>query len=143
MPFDLTQIFEQMYWRDAGLDRETGKRSLTLSMFEDKYMNKFKLTAIELEGKTLADKIAKIDKTDPNYALLIHEIREMDQFYNIAWPLVHLRTARYYLQSKTGVRAATGGSDWQKYLHPKFQQRKFFPAIYSQQEIDNWAAEFE
>jgi tryptophan 2,3-dioxygenase len=34
--------------------------------------------------------------------------------------------------------AATGGTNWQKYLPPRFQKRIFFPQLWSTQEKDNW-----
>ncbi|MBL4709710.1 MAG: tryptophan 2,3-dioxygenase, partial [Flavobacteriales bacterium] len=33
---------------------------------------------------------------------------------------------------------ATGGSDWQKYMHPKYQKRIFFPDLWSEKELENW-----
>jgi len=33
---------------------------------------------------------------------------------------------------------ATGGSEWKKYLHPKHQQRKFFPTLWTEDEKKNW-----
>jgi tryptophan 2,3-dioxygenase len=38
-------------------------------------------------------------------------------------------------------KAATGGSNWEKYLHPAFQKRIFFPSLYSQEELENWGKE--
>jgi tryptophan 2,3-dioxygenase len=58
--------------------------------------------------------------------------------YNVEWPLTHLNTAKHFLDSKGENKAATGGSEWKKYLHPHFQQRKFFPDLWSAEEINNW-----
>ena len=33
---------------------------------------------------------------------------------------------------------ATGGSDWKKYMHPKYQRRIFYPKLWSKEELDNW-----
>jgi tryptophan 2,3-dioxygenase len=33
---------------------------------------------------------------------------------------------------------ATGGTNWQKYLPPRFQKQIFFPELYSEEEIENW-----
>jgi tryptophan 2,3-dioxygenase len=66
-------------------------------------------------------------------------LREFDTLYNVTFPLVHLNTARHYLDSKGENKAATGGSKWQKYLHPKFQQRKFFPTLWTEEEKEHWA----
>ena len=60
-------------------------------------------------------------------------ILEFDKLYNVEWPLVHLNTARHYLDKKGENKTATGGSEWKKYLHPKFQQRKFFPTLWNEE----------
>ena len=65
-------------------------------------------------------------------------MREFDCLYNIKWPQVHLNTAKQYLDKKGENQAATGGSEWKKYLHPKFQQRKFFPELWTEHEISEW-----
>ena len=43
------------------------------------------------------------------------------------------------LQSiSTAVREgakATGGSDWHKYMHPRYQRRIFFPELWSKEEL--------
>ncbi|WP_343065476.1 hypothetical protein [Arenibacter arenosicollis] len=65
-------------------------------------------------------------------------LRTFDKLYNIEWPLVHLHTAEHYLDKKGQNKAATGGSEWKKYLHPKYQQRKFFPALWTETEKQNW-----
>lgn len=54
--------------------------------------------------------------------------------------MVHLKTAQHYLDSKGENKAATGGSEWKKYLHPKFQQRKFFPAFWTESEKQEWGS---
>jgi tryptophan 2,3-dioxygenase len=33
---------------------------------------------------------------------------------------------------------ATGGTNWQKYLPPRFQKIIFFPEIWNQSEIEEW-----
>ena len=69
---------------------------------------------------------------------LIATMKEFDQVFNVKWPLVHLRTAEHYLEHGKEVKAATGGSDWKKYLHPSYQRRMFFPDLLSEQELENW-----
>ncbi|MBS1651577.1 MAG: tryptophan 2,3-dioxygenase [Bacteroidetes bacterium] len=130
--------FEHIYWKDAGMNRATGKKSLTLQQFEDKYLDSFTSLAEKMKGKTIEDIIQKI--TSPTKELT-EALREFDYFYNIKWPIVHLNTARHYLDKKGENQAATGGSEWKKYLHPKFQQRKFFPALWTDVEITNWGDE--
>ncbi len=129
------QYFENIYWKDAGLDRKTGMRTLTMQQFEEKYLESFIGLAKKVQGKTFEDQVLKM--THPSKEL-IEKLREFDRLYNIEWPLVHLRTADHYLNSKGEHKAATGGSHWKKYLHPKYQQRKFFPTLWSDNEKQHW-----
>ncbi len=132
------EYFEHVYWKDAGLKRDTGKKTLTLQMFEEKYMEQFIALAKKMEGKTLEDKVLalKEDELDED---LKSFLRTFDKLYNIEWPMTHLRTAQNYLDKKGENKPATGGSEWKKYLHPAFQQRKFFPTVWQDGEIENWA----
>ncbi len=131
----IEEYMENLYWKDAGYNRQTGKKSLTLRQFEDKYQEKLTALAYKMEGRTLADLANK--RTDISEELK-QKLREFDKLYNIKWPLVHLETAQHYLDSKNENKAATGGSEWKKYLHPKYQQRKFFPELWTEIEKDNW-----
>ncbi|MGB3343408.1 MAG: tryptophan 2,3-dioxygenase family protein [Aequorivita sp.] len=134
----LEDYFENIYWKDAGLDRRTGKTTLTLRLFIEKYEKEFKRLAIEVKGKTLEERVAQM----PNPSLELKEkLKQFDHFYNVAWPIVHLDTAQHFLDSKGETKAATGGSEWKKYLHPKYQQRKFFPNLWTEEEKENWGSE--
>jgi tryptophan 2,3-dioxygenase len=127
--------FEHIYWKDAGTNRETGEKTLTLRQFEEKYLKSFVALADEMKGKTIEDKVRKLQNVP---ASLDKALREFDNLYNVKWPLVHLNTVKHFLNSKNENQAATGGSEWQKYLHPKFQQRKFFPNLWTENEKDVW-----
>lgn len=131
----IEDFFEQMYWKDAGLNRKTGKKTLTLQQFEEKYLENFIGLAKKVKGNTLEDKISNFPKLSPK---LKEALRQFDNLYNVEWPLVHLRTADRYLNSKGENKAATGGSEWKKYLHPKYQQRKFFPKLWTENEKSTW-----
>ncbi|WP_086477582.1 tryptophan 2,3-dioxygenase family protein [Arenibacter amylolyticus] len=132
---DFMECFDHIYWKDAGIDRKTGEKSLTLQLFEEKYLQKLTDTALTLRGNTLENKIKALPHLpDP----LKHKLRRFDHLYNVEWPLVHLHTAEHYLNSKGENKAATGGSEWKKYLHPKYQQRKFFPTLWTKHELKNW-----
>ncbi|WP_338791375.1 tryptophan 2,3-dioxygenase family protein [Bernardetia sp. MNP-M8] len=135
----IEDYFEHIYWKDAGQNRKTGDKTLTLRQFEEKYLDKFILLAKELEGNTVEDKLIKLNKISPISAELQKLLREFDTLYNVTFPLVHLNTAKHYLDSKGENKAATGGSAWKKYLHPKFQQRKFFPTLWTEEEKEHWA----
>ncbi len=142
LPEDPTtdDFFENLYWKDAGLNRETYEATLTLKLFCDKYEAGMKTLASGMKGNTLEDKVAQL-LPQLNHDTIEH-LREFDRLYNIEWPLVHLRTAAHYLDSRGATKAATGGSEWKKYLHPQFQQRKFFPNLWSEKEIENWGKNY-
>ncbi len=127
--------FEHIYWKDAGHNRKTGKKSLTLRQFEEKYLADFITLADSVKGNTLAERLDKYGVINDS---LLEAVREFDNAYNVLWPIVHLNTAQHYLNKKGEGKAATGGSEWMKYLHPKYQQRKFFPSVWTDQEILNY-----
>lgn len=133
---DIPAYFELIYWKDAGLDRKTGRKSLTLQQFEQKYQDALIQLAGKMQNKTLADKIEGTELMQNEEVR--KEARNFDRMYNIDWPNTHLKTARHFLNSKGENTAATGGSEWQKYLHPAFQRRKFFPFLWSETELQNW-----
>lgn len=135
---DMEAYFEHIYWKDAGLNRITGEKTLTLRQFEEKYQDEFIALAKKVKGRTIEELVNRIP--NPSDALC-NILREFDRLYNIEWPLVHLNTAKHYLDNKGENKAATGGSAWKKYLHPQFQQRKFFPALWSEEERHHWGAE--
>ncbi|MDZ7845360.1 MAG: hypothetical protein U5L96_00440 [Owenweeksia sp.] len=64
--------------------------------------------------------------------------RQFDLLYNIEWPWVHLRTAAHYLDTKGQTKAAAGGSEWKKYLHPNINNESS-PGLWTQNEKANWA----
>ncbi|WP_461442905.1 tryptophan 2,3-dioxygenase family protein [Maribacter sp.] len=134
----LEEYFEQLYWKDAGFDRKSHKKTLTLIQFEERYLEELMILAKKNKGKTIEDKVLQIQ--DPSEHLK-QKLKEFDHLYNVKWPMVHLKTAQHYLNSKGENKAATGGSEWKKYLHPKYQQRKFFPLLWSEEEKKNWGTE--
>jgi len=134
----LENYFEHIYWKDAGMNRKTGQKTLTLRQFEEKYLESFIALAKKVTGRTIEEVIMKIENPSEE---LKKVVREFDNLYNVKWPLIHLNTAKHYLDKKGENQAATGGSEWKKYLHPQFQQRKFFPAFWTEHEITDWGKE--
>src|SRR5690606_35835721 len=91
-------------------------------------------------GNTLEDKLDLLPYVPD---ALRNRLRTFDKLYNIDWPMVHLSTAEHYLDKKGENKVATGGSDWKKYLHPKYQQRKFFPNVWTETEKQNWGTTYK
>lgn len=123
----LEDYFENIYWKDAGYNRKTGEKSLTLRQFEGRYEEELINLARKVEGKTLQDKLLSLKNPSKK---LTDSLLKFDKLYNVTWPLVHLETAAHYLDSKGETKEATGGSEWKKYLHPDHQQRRFFPQLW-------------
>ena len=123
--------FDNIYWKDAGLNRQTGHKTLTLLQFEEKYLDNLIALADKVKGKTIEERYLQIP--EPSLTLT-GKLKEFDHLYNVAWPLVHLETASHYLNKKGENQAATGGSEWKKYLHPESQQRKFFPLLWTEKD---------
>ncbi|MGO2102619.1 MAG: tryptophan 2,3-dioxygenase family protein [Psychroflexus halocasei] len=132
---DTETLFKHIYWQSAGLDKKTGKKSHTLKAFEDKYLDEFIRLAKKMTGQTVNEVLLKFEHPSEK---LLNAARDFDNAYNVKWPIVHLRTATQYLEKKGEQKAATGGSEWKKYLHPKFQQRKFFPQLWENESIMEW-----
>ena len=130
--------FQLIYWQDAGYDRKTGKKSMTLLQFEEKYMKEFILLADEMKDKNLFYKFNYMVEQKLMTPELEKAFRDFDIKFNIQWPMVHLNTAHTYLGKGQSEKAATGGSHWEKYLHSKYQQRIFFPTAFTKEEIEHW-----
>jgi tryptophan 2,3-dioxygenase len=47
-----------------------------------------------------------------------------------------------YLAKQPADARATGGTNWQKYLPPRFQKRIFFPFLWSPEEQAEWGKSF-
>lgn len=133
---------EHLYWQAAGKDYKTGKKSYLLSSFEERYKQdfidftqKYNTTNLYAKFKLLSKEV----KEDPK---LIEAMRHYDYTVNITWVLAHYNAAKYYISGNDPDNKveATGGSDWVKYMHPKYQRRIFFPEVWTEEEIKNWGA---
>jgi tryptophan 2,3-dioxygenase len=132
------EYFDELYWKDAGMDRKTGKKTQTLRNFEEKYQDELKGLAMRMKSKNLLQRFKAIDEKSAGHEELKKALKDFDHTYNVVWPLAHLKTAEYYLNYKGEMKPATGGSEWQKYLHPSYQRRIFFPELWSEEELKNW-----
>jgi tryptophan 2,3-dioxygenase len=132
------ELFDELYWKEAGLDRKTGKKTQTLRNFEEKYQDELKGLALRMKSKNLLRRFKEVEEKSAGHEELKKALKDFDHTYNVVWPLAHLKTAEYYLNFKGEMKPATGGSEWQKYLHPSFQRRIFFPELWSEDELKNW-----
>ncbi|HWY37906.1 MAG TPA: tryptophan 2,3-dioxygenase, partial [Bacteroidia bacterium] len=73
---------------------------------------------------------------------LLEAFRHLDVNVNVNWPLAHYKTAVAYLHKNPEDIAATGGTNWQKYLPPRFQKRMFFPTLWTDAEKEEWGKQW-
>ena len=132
---DIALQLEKLYWRQGATELASGKKTLTLRQFEEKYMKVFLETGLKFRQRNLR-------WMHLNHFSGSHEIetrlKEYDQLANVMWPLAHLRSAGRYLQKDPEDIKATGGTNWQKYLPPRFQRVIFFPELWTDQEKSEW-----
>ena len=130
--------FEHLYWQAAGKDYKTGKKSYTLTVFEEKYKDEFLRFAQFYSSNNLYSKFKSLPKEDRENPELVKAMRHFDYTVNINWVMAHYNTANHYLNIGGKTADATGGSEWVKYMHPKYQKRIFFPSLWTKQEIEEW-----
>ena len=133
-----THAFEHLYWQAAGKDHKTGRKSTLLVNFEKRYKNEFLRFMETYNTKNLWTRFKELPEEDQNDKDLIKAMRHFDYTVNVTWVMAHYNTAVHYIESGIGDGEATGGSDWKKYMHPKYQKRIFFPDLWTKDEQDNW-----
>lgn len=130
--------FEHLYWQAAGKDYSTGKKSYTLSVFEEKYKDEFIRFTEFYNTNNLWSKFKALPQGIKENKDLIQAMRHYDYTVNIKWVMAHYNTANHYLNIGGKTAEATGGSEWVKYMHPKYQKRIFFPDLWTTQELEEW-----
>jgi tryptophan 2,3-dioxygenase len=132
---NIDQQLEKLYWRSGATELASGKKTLTLQQFENKYMGEFKEAGVKYQQTNLNTLYKKFFKGNKE---IESRLREFDTLANVLWPLAHMKSAAHYLQKDPEDIKATGGTNWQKYLPPRFQKIMFFPELWSEQEKTEW-----
>ncbi len=131
-------LFEHIYWKQGATELSTGNKTLTLKQFEKKYTEQFIALAKSYEQKNIWKKFQSLSSDDQKNPDVINALRQLDVNVNVNWPLVHYKSAVRYLSSEKDDVPASGGTNWQKYLPPRFQKRIFYPELWSAEEKENW-----
>ncbi|MFI5219524.1 MAG: tryptophan 2,3-dioxygenase family protein [Bacteroidia bacterium] len=134
----IEEMFEFIYWKKGSIELASGKKTLTLKQFEKKYSQKLIDLANEYKSKNIWAKYKSLSNEDQQNPKVIEALRQLDANVNVNWPMVHMKSASRYLQKDSGDVAATGGTNWQKYLPPKHQRRIFYPGLWSKEELESW-----
>jgi tryptophan 2,3-dioxygenase len=130
--------FEHLYWQAAGKNHSTGEKSILIKLFEKKYMGDFIDFMEDYNECNLSKKFQQLPEDVQKNPELIKAMRHYDYTVNVKWVLAHYDAAGKYLGGGDKDIEATGGSNWRKYMHPKYQRRIFFPYLWSEEELKNW-----
>lgn len=126
--------YEHLYWQAAGKDHATGKKNTLLRLFEKRYKADFLVKMEKYNNTNLWTKFKQLPEAVRKNEELIKAMRHYDYTVNITWVMAHYHAAEKYL----GKAEATGGSDWRKYMLPKYQRRIFFPELWTKDELEHW-----
>lgn len=131
-------MYDNFYWKRGGIELATGNKTLTLRQFEEKYTDRFLALLDECRQTNVWQRFQQLPDEDRRDVELLGLMREFDFTLEVRWPLVHYKTASRYLDKAPEAIAATGGTNWQKYLPPHNQMVQLFPALWSQEETRDW-----
>ncbi len=134
----IPELMTKLYWKEGSTELASGKKTLTLRQFEEKYMNRFTEEGNRLKSSNFRQLYLKYYKADERASEIVEELKKFDLFANVLWPLAHYKSAVKYLHKDPEDIAATGGTNWQKYLPPRFQRIIFFPELWNKEEQENW-----
>jgi tryptophan 2,3-dioxygenase len=134
----IEEMYEHIYWKAGATELATGKKTLTLIQFEERYQDEFISLGKACTQRNLWQVYKRLSPEAQKSEKVIAVLRHNDVNVNINWPLAHYKSAVRYLNKDSADIAATGGTNWQKYLPPRFQKRIFYPELWSAEEIDEW-----
>lgn len=134
----IEEQYQHLYWKSGATELATGKKTLTLRQFESKYAKPLMHLATTMRNKNLWQCFLALDKESQQDDALRQAMRQYDFNIRVRWPLSHLKAAARYLDNKTDVIKATGGTNWQKYLPPKNQRVVLFPDLWEEVELEKW-----
>jgi tryptophan 2,3-dioxygenase len=131
----IEEMYDQMYWKRGATELATGKKTLTLKQFEKKYSEQLVRLAHEYRDRNLWRLYRRYFPESP---AVIEALRTLDALVNIDWGLAHFSAAMRYLHREPAIIEATGGTNWQKYLPPRFQKNIFYPELWNEEEKAEW-----
>lgn len=131
----LAEQLQKLYWRSGATELASGTKTLTLRQFEEKYDRRFEEAAEHYKARNLRQ---RFNTNFTHVDTIKVKLREFDELANVLWPLAHMKSAGRYLHKTPEDIRATGGTNWQKYLPPRFQKVMFFPELWTEQEKAEW-----
>lgn len=134
----IEEQFDFLYWKFGATELSTGKKTLTLRQFEKKYAKTFVELGRANTQLNFNALLQQLRSEGQSTGLLEDELRRLDVNVNVNWPLSHYKSAVRYLNREPEEIKATGGTNWQKYLPPRFQKRIFYPSLWTSEHVENW-----
>jgi len=134
----IEEQFEHIYWKFGATELSTGKKTLTLNQFEKKYAKTFIELGKQVSNTNFNALLQQLKYKGQSTPALEQQLRRLDVNVNVNWPLSHYKSAVRYLHREPEEIKATGGTNWQKYLPPRFQRRIFYPSLWSVDELEHW-----
>lgn len=131
-------LYEFIYWKQGATELATQQKTLTLKQFETKFSEQLIRVAESYRHRNLRQRFLQLQASGAVTDELVAQLREYDHRVNVRWKLAHLRSAVRYLHKNPDDIKATGGTNWQRYLPPRDQQRQFFPELWSDAERTDW-----
>lgn len=132
------KLYPYIYWKYGATEQLSGNKTLTLTQFEDRYDQELLELSIQCRSLNLWQLYKRLSPEDQNDEAVKLALKNNDLNVNVYWPLAHYKSAVRYLSKSHEDITATGGTNWQKYLPPKFQKRIFYPALWTSEEKDSW-----
>ncbi len=129
-----SNYWHELYWKRGGLELATGKKTLTLRRFEKKYARDLQ----DLAEENRASNINRLYRPWADDQELTDLLRRFDDLATVQWPLAHFKSAARYLNRESKAIEATGGTNWQQYLPPRFKRITFFPDLWTEEEMQSW-----
>ena len=134
----IEEQFENIYWKFGATELASGKQTLTLKQFIEKYAAQFLQLAKDRTLTNFSALYHQLQANGADVSALAEELRKLDLYVNVEWPLSHYKSAVRYLEKDPVDIAATGGTNWQKYLPPRFQKRIFYPFLWTDEQMGEW-----
>jgi len=132
------EMYQYVYWKKGATLEKSGEKTLTLKQFEEKYTDNLIRMARQYQSCNLWQVYSNLGKEEQDDEELKQAYRAFDLNVNVNWPLQHYRTSATYLAQRPHDILSTGGTNWQKYLPPRFQKRIFYPDLWTEKEKEEW-----
>ena len=135
---DIDELYDDVYWRKGGLELATGQKTLTLRQFELKYREQLLRLGERMRTANIWQLYRRLPADDQQDEALINLLKTHDFNVCVRWRLAHYRSAARYLDRHPKAIEATGGTNWQQYLPPRFQRISLYPDLWNEEEKANW-----